>query len=429
MQYDGVVAANTTPSVLSFSAAISLVREHAASLRFAYSRKTDVVGLAHALGRVLGRPILADRDQPPFDRSTRDGYACHSSDLQSGQPIPVIGQIRAGDPIEIPRVKLPQGQAIEIMTGAPVPAGADHVVMFEHVDFDEGANTIHLPATRAHSHPPHAGANIVHTGSEARRGDIILHAGTRLQPNHIAAAAACGATLVHCYGPPRVSILASGDELVDIDTTPLAHQIRNSNSYSLAAQVSASGGLPHRMPLVRDDPGSMQSAIRMAMDSDLILLSGGVSMGKYDFAAESLAALGAEFFFTGALIQPGKPVIFGRLPHASGMKYFFALPGNPVSTMVTFALFVHPLLCALAGDDNSVPRFALAQLGSRVKIKPGLTRFLPAILSGGPNPEVHLVDWQGSGDLANTATANCFLMVPPDRESLEEGDIVTILLN
>jgi molybdopterin molybdotransferase len=423
------VAINTTSSVLSFSAATTLVREHAAALRFAYSRKTDVVGLSHALGRVLGRPVLADRDQPPFDRSTRDGYACHASDLGSGQSLPVIGQIRAGDPIEMPRVKLPSGQAIEIMTGAPVPAGADHVVMFEHVDYDGETNSIRLAESRAESHAPRSGANIVHAGAEARRGDIVLHAGTRLQPVHVAAAAACGAALVHVYAPPRVSILASGDELVDLEAAPLPHQIRNSNSYSLAAQVSAAGGLPHRMPLVRDDPGSMQSAIRMAMDSDLVLLSGGVSMGKYDFAAESLAALGAEFFFTGALIQPGKPVIFGRLPHASGMKYFFALPGNPVSTMVTFALFVHPLLCALAGDDNSVPRFALARLAAEVHHKPGLTRFLPAVLSGGPDPKVSPVEWQGSGDLANTASANCFLMIPPDRESLAEDEPVTILLN
>jgi molybdopterin molybdotransferase len=152
-------------------------------------------------------------------------------------------------------------------------------------------------------------------------------------------------------------------------------------------------------------------------------------MGKYDFAAESLHALGAEFFFTGALIQPGKPVIFGRLPHASGMKYFFALPGNPVSTMVTFALFVHPLLCALAGDDKTVPRFVLARLSAEVRHTPGLTRFLPATLSGGLEPEVAPIEWQGSGDLANTAAANCFLVVPPDREALEPGDVVSILLN
>jgi molybdopterin molybdotransferase len=416
-------------SVLSFSEATALVREHAATLRFAHSRKTEQVGLAHALGRVLGRPVTADRDQPPFDRSIRDGFACRAADLGSGAALPVAGQIRAGDPIEFPRPKLPAGEAIEIMTGAPVPAGADCVVMFEHVDFDGETNTIRLKQERLASHPPYAGANFVPTGSEARKNDIVLYAGTRLAPAHIAAAAACGASMVQIYGPPRVSILASGDELVDLETPPLLHQIRNSNSYSLAAQITAAGGQPHRLPLVRDDPGHMQSAIRMALDADLVLLSGGASMGKYDFAAESLQALGAEFFFTGALIQPGKPVIFGRLPHASGKKYFFALPGNPVSTMVTFALFVHPLLCALAGDDSRTPRFALARLSSEVKVSSGLTRFLPATLSGGTEPEVTPVEWQGSGDLANTAAANCFLVVPPDREVLSEGDVVSILLN
>ena len=416
-------------SVLSFLEATAVVREHSAALRFAHTRKTEIVGLSHALGRVLGRPVTADRDQPPFDRSIRDGYACHAADLLSGQPLRVSGQIRAGDAIELPRPKLPTGHAIEIMTGAPVPPGADCVVMFEHVDYDSDTNTICLHPNRLASHPPKPGSNIVPAGSEARKNDIVLYAGTRLLPAHIAAAAACGAATVQIYAPPRVSILASGDELVDLETPPLPHQIRNSNSYSLAAQITTAGGQPQRMPLVRDDPGHMQSAIRMALDADLLLLSGGASMGKYDFAAESLQALGAEFFFTGALIRPGKPVIFGRLPHATGMKYFFALPGNPVSTMVTFSLFVHPLLCALAGDDNRVPRFALARLSTEVRVSPGLTRFLPATLDGGLESDVTPVEWQGSGDLANTAAANCFLVVPPDRESLAVGETVSVLLN
>jgi len=301
--------------------------------------------------------------------------------------------------------------------------------MFEHVEFDPENNTIRLHPDRLANQSLKAGDNIVPAGSEARKNDIILYAGTRLLPAHIAAAAACGAATVQIYAPPRVSILASGDELVDLETPPLLHQIRNSNSYSLAAQITTAGGQPHRLALIRDDPGHMQSAIRMALDADLLLLSGGASMGKYDFAAESLQALGAEFFFTGALIQPGKPVIFGRLPHATGMKYFFALPGNPVSTMVTFSLFVHPLLCALAGDDNRVPRFALARLSTEVSVNPGLTRFLPATLNAGLDAEVTPIEWQGSGDLANTAAANCFLVVPPDRESLEQGETVSILLN
>ncbi len=191
------MATNTTPPVLSFSDATTLVREHAASLRFAYPRKTETLGLAYALGRVLGRPVLADRDQPPFDRSTRDGYACYAADLLAGKALTVSGQIRAGDSIEYPRVKLAPGTAVEIMTGAPVPAGADHVVMFEHVVFDADADTIHLAGARAEKHPPQSGENIVHAAAEARKGDIILYAGTRLVPTHVAAAAACGAATVH----------------------------------------------------------------------------------------------------------------------------------------------------------------------------------------------------------------------------------------
>ena len=196
------MAANASFPVLSFSDATSVVREHAASLRFAYPRKIETLGLAHALGRVLGRPVLADRDQPPFDRATRDGYACHAADLRSGNALPVNGQIRAGDAIEVPRTKLAEGEAIEIMTGAPVPAGADHVVMFEHVLFDEESNTIRLADGRGERHPPKPGANIVETGAQARKGDIVLYAGTRLAPVHIAAASSFGASTVNVYAPP-----------------------------------------------------------------------------------------------------------------------------------------------------------------------------------------------------------------------------------
>jgi molybdopterin molybdotransferase len=423
------VATNSSFPLLSFSEATALVRQHADSLRFAYPRKTEALSLSYALGRVLGKPVLAERDQPPFDRSTRDGYACYASDLLSGDPLRVTGQIRAGDSITPSKVKLERGTAVEIMTGAPVPNGADHVVMFEDVVFDAESETIRLIEDRTEHHRPTPGENFIPGGAEARKGDIILCAGTRLAPVHIAAAAACGAANLHVYAPPRVSILASGDELVDLEASPLPHQIRNSNSYSLAALVSNAGAQPLRMPLVRDDPAHLQAAIRMAMDSDLLLMTGGVSVGKYDFAAEALLALGAEFFFTSTLIQPGKPAIFGRLPHPSGMKYFFALPGNPVSALVTFLLFVHPLLAAIAADDQTIPRFVLAKLASEVHHAPGLTRFLPAVLNRAIDPEVTPIEWHGSGDLASTATANCFLLIPPDRESLSAGEVVSVLLH
>ena len=417
------MASNATSLILSFQQASDLVREHAAALRFSHPRKTESIALSQALGRVLARPVLADRDQPPFHRSTRDGFACRARDTY--RLLQVIGQIRAGDPYDSNRPALAEGEAIEIMTGAPVPRGADCVVMIEHVVHDSEAGSIQLAQGRSIQ----AGENIVRAGAEARRGATVLYAGTRLAPAHLAVAAACGAASLMVYCPPRIAILATGDELVDVEASPLPHQIRNSNSYSLAAQVTSAGAQPMRLPIAKDDPQNIQSYLRQALDSDMLLLSGGASIGKYDFAEEALLALGAEFFFTGALIQPGRPVVFGRLPHAAGPKYFFALPGNPVSTLVTFAVFAHPLLCALAGDDTAVPRFAQAALASTVEVKPGLTRFLPASLSGGIAPEVHALEWHGSGDLASAASANCFLVVPPNRESIDAGETVSVLLS
>jgi molybdopterin molybdotransferase len=266
-----------------------------------------------------------------------------------------------------------------------------------------------------------SGDNIIPTGAEARAGEVILPRGTRVAPAQIAAAAACGAVEVSVFARPRVAIVATGDELVELDQHPLAHQIRNSNSYSLAAQVVAAGAQPVRFPTARDEREHLESSIRTAQESDLLLLSGGVSMGKYDLVEEVLLSLGAEFFFTGAAIQPGKPIVFGKLKEI----YFFGLPGNPVSTMVTFLLFVRPLLDALSGDTSRGPRFAQATLSKDIRVKTGLTRFLPATLR---DLTVEPVPWQGSGDLASTSRANCFLMVDDDRALLSAGDTVTILL-
>jgi molybdopterin molybdotransferase len=397
--------------VVSYAEASRIVREHADHL--APSRPPQSVELLSALGMVLAEPVQADRDQPPFARSTRDGFACRAADMKGGAPVEVIGSIRAGDASTI---ELTAGQAVEIMTGAPVPAGADCVVMVEHVE-REGER---LQLAPGRSIAP--GENIVPMGAEARGGAVILPAGTRIFPAQVAAAAACGAAHLSVFARPRVAIVATGDELVEIDQKPLPQQIRNSNSYSLAAQVVAAGAEPVRLPIARDERGHLEAIIRTALECDLLLLSGGVSMGKYDLVEEVLLSLGAEFFFTGALIQPGKPVVFGKL----GERYFFGLPGNPVSTMVTFSLFVEPLLGALCGDAGRPPRFARGALASDVHVKTGLTRFLPARLRS--DSTVEPVSWQGSGDLASTSRSNCFLVVPADRPLLAAGETVTILL-
>ena len=402
---------NSAPSrVVTYAEANRIVREHCD--RLGPARPAQSVGLLDSLGRVLAEAVPADRDQPPFPRSTRDGFACRAAELAGPLPLEVVGSIRAGD---AQTIDVTAGKAVEIMTGAPLPAGADCVVMVEHVERD--GNTLCLSPGRSIA----PGDNIVPMGAEARAGDAILRRGTRISPAQIAAAAACGNGQLSVFARPRVAVVATGDELVEVDQQPLKHQIRNSNSYSLAAQVLAAGAEPVRLPIARDEREHLEAMIRTALESDLVLLSGGVSMGKYDLVEEVLLSLGAEFFFTGAMIQPGKPIVFGRL----GQVYFFGLPGNPVSTMVTFCLFVEPLLGALCGDARRGPRFAQARLASEVRVKTGLTRFLPASLA---DVSVQPVIWQGSGDLASTSRANCFLVVPADRSVLAAGETVEILL-
>jgi molybdopterin molybdotransferase len=420
----------STPSrIVSFVEANRIVREHADLLGRHVIQSHQTVPLLQSLGRTLADPVHADRDQPPFARSTRDGFGCRATELNAGHRLRITGQLRAGGaPIPI---EIAEGEAVEIMTGAPVPNGADCVVMIEHVEEKEG--TVRLLPERA---PIAPGSNIVAAGSEARTGEVILPAGTRMAAAQIAAAAACGSIKVSVLARPRVAIIATGDELIELGEQPLPYQIRNSNSYSLTAQILTAGAEPVRLAIARDDAAHLKTLIRSGLEADLLLLSGGVSMGKYDLVEQVLLGMGAEFFFTGALIQPGKPIVFGRFPEADRPRYFFGLPGNPVSTMVTFLLFVEPFLAAHGVQPTS--RFAQAKLKTELHTKRGLTRFLPATLcleSGRADgaqstfqPMVETIPWQGSGDLAATSRANCFLVVPPDREVLSPDETVTVLL-
>lgn len=403
--------------VCTYAEAADIVRKHAELLRPKVP-PIERLPLSASLNRTLAEPILADRDQPPFPRSTRDGFACRAQDIKAGKTLRIVGQLRAGEVWKGP--PLASGEAIEIMTGAPVPAGADCVVMVEHVRAEDDTMRAAPP------HPVEPGENIVPAGAEAAAGSTIVPEGTRLAASHIAAAAACGYAHLSVHRRPRVAILATGDELVSLDRKPLLHQIRDSNSYSLAAQVTLAGGEPQILPVAPDRPEAIEALIQQAMQSsDLLLLSGGVSMGKYDFVEQALLALGAEFFFTGAKIQPGRPIVFGRLP---GL-YFFGLPGNPVSTMVTFLLFAQPLIAVLSGDKHQGPRFLLARLTHALPAKPGLTRFLPArICYDVASPQATIVPWQGSGDLASTAAANGFVVCPADSAGFAAGEIVSILL-
>jgi len=262
-------------------------------------------------------------------------------------------------------------------------------------------------------------------------GEAVLPVGTIVAGAEIALAAACGCSALTVFRRPEVAIVATGDELVEIEATPFPQQIRNSNSYGLAALVAQAGGEAVRLPIAPDQRAELEGIIRSARRCELMLLSGGVSMGEYDLVEEVLQALDAEFYFTGVRMQPGKPVVFGRLPASDGFpaQFFFGLPGNPVSTQVTFHCFVEPLLRAMAGAVKLGPRFAQATLAEDAAGKAGLMQVLPARLTASRlRPEVRLVRWQGSGDLAANARANCYAVLPPEKERFAAGDVITILL-
>ncbi len=407
----------TPTQILSFEEARHLVEQHAAQVR---PRGKELAELLDSAGQVLAEPVLADRDFPAFARATRDGYAVRAADLTKlPATLDVIGEIKAGGAHQAFNVQ--PGQAVSIMTGAAAPTGSDSIVMVEYTE--RQGDRVEITKGIA------AGDNIVPAGSEAKRGERLLSPGLKLDHAAIAAAASVGRSHLLVYAKPKVAVLSTGDEVVDIDVAPGPNQIRNSNSYSLAAQVQTAGGEPVVLPIAPDEPERLGELISDGLEADLLLLTGGVSMGKYDLVEQVLAEFHAEFFFTGAQIQPGKPIVFGRVGASDGKKYFFGLPGNPISTMVTFELFARPMIDALAGLQPRKLIFLHARLKSEIKTKIGLKRFLPAVLSGEfEQAEVELVRWQGSGDIAAVSRANCYIVIPPDRDRIESGEWVPVLM-
>jgi molybdopterin molybdotransferase len=433
-------AAPQSAGVVSFEQARETVLKYREQIA---APLTEVLALPAALGRALAGPVQADRDFPPFPRATRDGFAVRADDVMTvPASLRVVGQAKAGGSYD---QVVTTGEAVEIMTGAAVPEGADAVVMVEYTSTKNAAGKTEVEIQR----PVAAGENIVPAGAEAQAGQEILPGGMRLGPAQIALAAGAGQARINVYRRPRVAILSTGDELVEVAKTPGPFQIRNSNSYSLAAQVTAAGGEAMRLPVAPDLPRKLASLIRAGLAADMLVISGGVSMGKFDLVETELKKMGARFFFTGALIQPGRPVVFGdigiqsnrsaqsrakardlvRTKNVAKKIPFFGLPGNPISAMVCFDLFVRPVLDALSGALPARLPAAKARLGKAVKTKTGLTRFFPAILQGSLlEPEVEVVPWQGSGDLLASAQANCYLVVPPDRDSLAAGEMVSIVI-
>lgn len=398
--------------MFSFKQALDIVKEKLATADLRLNR--EVVPLGEAWGRILAEDVAADRDYPPFNRSIRDGFAVRAEDI-AAPPVELRlrGEIRAGGNFA---GAVAPGECVSIMTGAPLPAGADAVVMVEYTE-SQGERIIIQRGVRS-------GENVVQRGNEAHAGVGVLPRGRRLGAGELGLLATVGKSRVSVFARPVVAILPTGDEVVPVERQPEWYQIRNSNATSLSAQVSSAGGVPRCLEIAPDRPEALRSLMQEGLKADLLLLTGGVSAGKYDFVEQVLADLGAEFFFHSVALRPGKPLVFGRVAG----KFFFGLPGNPVSTFVTFALFGRPALAVLGGADFEGPIFLRARLGNPFQQRTGLTAFLPARMDrSSSDPVVSLVNWQGSGDLVGVAAANYFIVVHPDQTNLAAGDWVDVM--
>jgi molybdopterin molybdotransferase len=377
--------------------------------RLAPTPIAETVALADAAGRVLHGDALADRDQPPFHRSTRDGYAVRAAD-GLGMRL-CVGEIPAGRRWQ--GAPLGAGQCVAIMTGAPVPDGADAVVMVE----DTGRDGDRVRVTRAAA----PGENIVPRGAELAEGQLALARGARLDAGGIALLASLGAATVPVVRRPRVAILTTGDELVPVEATPGPSQIRNSNRPTLARLVARAGGEPLTRAAIADDRAAIRAALEAALaEADVLVLSGGVSAGTHDLVEPALADLGARVDWDGVALRPGRPTVVGEV----GGKPYFGLPGNPVSTVVTFELFVRPALALFAGAEPRLPLLH-APLREAWRMKPiGLTLFAPAVLG---DEGVTLPPSQGSGDLGALARTDAWAILPPQTGELAAGTSVRLL--
>jgi molybdopterin molybdotransferase len=369
---------------------------------------------APALGRILAENVVADRNYPPFDRSIRDGFAARAADMaQPGARLKLAGESRAG--VAFGGAVEP-GQCVRILTGAALPRGANTVVMQEYAR-EEGEFVTFEQAAKP-------GQHFVLAGAEARVGEVVVTRGTRISYAELAMAAEVGRVRVQVIRRPRVAILSTGDEVVEIDQKPGPFQIRNSNTISLSAQVELAGGEPVPLENARDDMAELRAKIEKGLESDILLLSGGMSVGKYDLAEKALRELDAEFFFDAVALRPGKPAVFGWCKG----KPVLGLPGNPVSTMVTFELFAVPVIELRSGYAPQPLPFYKARLSHAIDEKAGVAHFLPARVSWPDGePRVELMLWEGSGDIGAVVRGNCFVHVDQPRLHLEAGDWVDVL--
>lgn len=373
------------------------------------------VPLESALGMTLSEEIVSEIDSPPFDKSAMDGYAVRSVDVASpGTKLTVLEEILAG---AIPQRPIAHGEASRIMTGAPLPQGADAVVRLEDTQFSEPTVLIQVGSI-----PP--GLNVIHRATCLARGTRVFSRGDHIQPAHIAALAELGCSTVSVASRPSVAIVATGNELVPVHENPGPGEIRNSNGVMLAAQIRALGGNPVPLGIARDDRESLREKIRVGLEHEILILSGGVSAGQLDLVPGVLRELQCAEIFHKVDMKPGKPVWFGVQTTKSHRCYIFGLPGNPVSSMVCAELFVRTALKKLANRPNPYPISQKATLGQSIRIKgdrptyyPSKIEFLGSGLTAQPVP------WQGSSDIQATIHANGMILFPAEGH-YEQGTLV-----
>lgn len=377
----------------------------------------EKASILEALGRVIAEDAIAPRDLPPYDNSGMDGYAIRSEDIAGASEkdpvrLEVIEDLRAGF---FAKNIVQSGKAIRIMTGAPIPQGADAVVPMEETK-TEGGIVLILKSVRP-------GEFIRKAGEDVKRGDRVISKGEVIRPAEVGILASIGKPFVLVYRRPVVAILCTGEELVDVGETLEGAKIVSSNSYTLAAQVKECGAIPMQMGIARDDKDEIKEKLLQGLHADLFISSAGVSVGDYDFVRDALRELGAELIFWQVAMKPGKPVAFWKY----GERPIFSLPGNPVSSMVTFEQFVRPALLRMMGHNRIYRPVIEATLKEEIRKEPGKKHFVRGILSYGQGGyTVTTTGAQGSGILSSMVRANGLIIVPEDCERVKAGERVRV---
>jgi len=376
----------------------------------------ESVPLRDSVRRILREDVLSDADSPPFDKAIRDGFAVRVEDLDSIPVVlSVVGESRAG---LAANVTVERGQCCEIMTGAPLPAGSNAVVMVENTERVSPNSVRILRGVRENE-------GLLRRGAEARQGELILRSGRRIGLADLGLLAGNGKSTVLVSAKPSVAVIATGDELVEVEETPKPDQIRNSNSYTICAQVEEAGARPTALGIARDDLDDLRRKICQGLEQDILIVSGGVSVGKYDLVEKVFAEFGVEVLFDKIAMKPGKPTVFGH----RGQTYVFGLPGNPISTMVAFHMFVRPLILFLLKAENTAPKVLEAKLEAPAKCDPERAALVPALVRfDGGQYWIRPAPWKGSSDLVGLSRANALIMIPRRSGTLESGQNAQFLL-